>query len=91
MQIDIGRAGTPGKIACLQQPVQAGDAEWMLPWCAIPGITLENAMPIASAGSRKTNPASGPAMPISNRMRFEKIAERMRMNAPKVPSAWARA
>ena len=42
-------------------------------------------MPIASAGSRKTKPASGPATPISNRMRLEKIAERMRMNAPKVP------
>ena len=51
----------------------------------MPGITLENAMPTASAGTRKTKPASGPAIPISKSARREKMGDRIRMNAPNVP------
>ena len=32
-----------------------------------------------------TNPAIGPAMPMSNSCARERMGERMRMNAPKVP------
>ena len=42
-----------------------GTARCVAPACAMPGITLEKARPMASAGSRKMKPASGPAMPIS--------------------------
>jgi hypothetical protein len=41
--------------------------------------------PITSAGTATTNPAIGPAMPMSNSMCLVGIASRIRMNAPSVP------
>ena len=38
-----------------------------------------------SAGTATTNPAIGPAMPMSKSATFEGMRERMRMNAPSVP------
>ena len=38
-----------------------------------------------SAGTATTNPAIGPAMPMSNSATFDGMRERMRMNAPSVP------
>ena len=43
------------------------------------------AMPANNAGTATRKPAIGPAMPISNRMRFCGIGSRMRMKAPSVP------
>ena len=39
-----------------------------------------------AAGSAKTNPASGPAMPMSNNARREGIGDLILMTAPKVPT-----
>jgi hypothetical protein len=55
------------------------------PRVLIPGTTFDNEIPAAIGHTSSANPASGPAMPISNRIRFEKIADRMRMKAPSVP------
>ena len=52
------------------------------PRVAIPGTTFDIETPTASGQISTANPASGPPMPISNRMRLDRIAERMRMNAP---------
>ena len=43
------------------------------------------AIPVNSAGTATMNPAIGPAIPISNSIRFCGIGSRMRMNAPIVP------
>src|ERR1039458_10320436 len=48
---------------------KTGTPKCWLPSCAMPGITLEKAMPTASAGNRKTKPAKGPAIPISKSAR----------------------
>ena len=42
-------------------------------------------MPMKSAGTANTKPASGPAMPMSNNIRLVGIGSRIRMNAPSVP------
>lgn len=49
------------------------------------GTRSDRRIPTASTGSATTNPASGPAMPMSNSARRVGIGERMRMTAPKVP------
>ncbi|OLD17265.1 MAG: hypothetical protein AUJ01_09375 [Acidobacteria bacterium 13_1_40CM_3_65_5] len=43
------------------------------------------AMPMNSAGTATRNPAIGPAMPMSNKIRFCGTGSRIRMNAPSVP------
>jgi hypothetical protein len=47
--------------------------------------TCDIATPMKSAGTATRNPAIGPAMPMSNSIRFSGIGSRMRMNAPSVP------
>ena len=51
----------------------------------MPGITLENASPMANIGASTMKPASGPEIPMSNNTSLEWICERTRMNAPNVP------
>ena len=41
---------------------------------------------MTAAGKAKTNPASGPAMPISNSARRELMGSLIFMTAPKVPN-----
>src|ERR1044072_3768502 len=41
--------------------------------------------PITDSGNATTNPASGPANPISNSARRDGIGERILINAPNVP------
>ena len=48
-------------------------------------ITCESRSPNHSTGTATTNPAMGPAMPMSNKQRLESTAERIRMKAPMVP------
>ena len=55
------------------------------PLWPIPGTTFDSATPAISGDTSATKPASGPAMPISNNTRLDKIAERIRINAPRVP------
>ena len=52
---------TPGKMARSISHSRPGAPKCSIPWCAMPGITLENASPTESAGNRNTKPASGPA------------------------------
>ena len=46
----------------------------------MPGTILDIDTPMASGQISTAKPAKGPAMPMSNRMRLERMAERMRMN-----------
>jgi hypothetical protein len=59
-------------------------------WCASAGAWIAasrlSASPAMSTGSATTIPASGPATPMSNSVRRSNIGERIRMNAPMVPS-----
>ena len=47
--------------------------------------TCDIATPMTSAGTVTTNPAIGPAMPMSNSIRLVGIGSRILMNAPNVP------
>src|SRR5689334_249477 len=49
------------------------------------GVRVVNT-PITAIGSATTKPANGPASPMSNNARREGIAERILINAPKVPA-----
>ena len=55
------------------------------PLWPMPGTTFESAIPAISGDTSATKPARGPAMPISNSTRLERIAERIRIKAPMVP------
>ena len=48
--------------------------------------TVESRRPTAVAATATTKPAHGPAAPMSNSARRSGKRERMRMNAPKVPT-----
>ncbi len=45
----------------------------------------DSASPVKSRGTATTNPAIGPAMPMSNSAILSGIRDLMRMNAPSVP------
>ena len=49
------------------------------------GIGFENGKANINTVTATTNPAIGPAIPISKSAARERIGERMRMNAPSVP------
>jgi hypothetical protein len=51
----------------------------------MPGIAFDQPSDSTSNATATTNPAIGPAMPMSNRARRERIGERIRMTAPMVP------
>ena len=74
-----------GKITHSKNRKTRGVPNTSSPCAAIPGAILDIATPAAIGISSATNPASGPAIPMSNRIFFERIADRMRMNAPSVP------
>ena len=46
------------------------------------GITRECAMAITSTVRATTNPAMGPAIPMSNNAQRERMGDRMRITAP---------
>ena len=48
-------------------------------------IGFEKVNAKANTTTATTNPAIGPAMPMSNSAARERMGERMRMNAPNVP------
>ena len=50
------------------------------------GASLETQNPATANGNSATNPASGPASPISNSARRDGIGDFILMNAPKVPA-----
>ena len=50
------------------------------------GEAGECAYPHRSKGSATTNPAMGPATPMSSTARRDGMSERMRMTAPRVPT-----
>ncbi len=49
------------------------------------GVTVDQCSPRNSAGTAMTNPAIGPAMPMSNSADLLKIGWRIRITAPNVP------
>ncbi len=77
--------GTPGHSIHSNTRTINGVPNRSSPRSPIPGTILDSETPTAIGQINKANPASGPAMPMSNRMRLDKIAERMRMKAPSVP------
>ena len=50
------------------------------------GADCEKYKPTMAAGIKKTNPANGPAMPISNKARLDGMRDLILMTAPKVPT-----
>ena len=50
-------------------------------------VGSESAIPTNSSGTRTTKPASGPAIPMSNRAFFRRIGALILMKAPRVPKA----
>ncbi len=89
VQINIG-GGLAVELNHLEQSQDQGRADDQIAMTP-PGTILDIDTPTARGQTSKAKPASGPAMPISNKMRLERIAERMRMEwLPWFRSAWER-
>ena len=54
-------------------------------WATSSGACFDSINPTNIAGTAKTNPAIGPAIPMSNNACRERIGDLIRMNAPMVP------
>src|SRR5215472_15522722 len=78
-----GLATECGKNHLSQFENQGKPNNWALAVSPVSG--LHKSKEKKSTGMATTNPAMGPAMPISNRSRRLRMGERMRMNAPRVP------